>query len=333
MVLPIADFHYHGLSTLHKEQTGLACYAVLCPSASSDGENVLIGIIRRLNNRTTKIVIYNIKRNNFYEISFEDAMVGYDFEGSLPALNFEEIYESYYRLYSITRKDNTVATIQYDLAYNENENSLATRKTRTKTTKPIEDEQVKELKSQLKQTERQLESLEKQKEKDKEKAETKRKELDSSLKSFTNENKRLRQSLTAKETQLIEMETQRSSSAFNSVSIPASVISKTSSISDVRGDRFNKIDRQESEQLVDLKLKSVAQVTELHMIRSQQEREEAQRKAQQDKDEQHRMQEIAERNAQRILEAADRNAQRLQDAETRDAFLAAMVKIAAPSSK
>ena len=153
--------------------------------------------------------------------------------------------------------------------------------------------------------------------------------MDSSLKAVTNENKRLRQSLTAKETQIIGNETLRSSSA----SITASVISKASSISDVRGDRFNKADHQECEQLVDLKLKSATQATELHMIRSQQEREDAQRKAQQDKDEQHRMQEIAERNAQRIQEAAALNAQRLHDAETRDAFLAAMVKIAAPSSK
>jgi len=91
VVFPSSETFYHGLSTNHDANSGKLNHAVIFPSVTSDGKNILCGAKWKGGKDTTKVIVWDIKNSTFKEEALEDVIKLFNFEASLPAIDLDEL--------------------------------------------------------------------------------------------------------------------------------------------------------------------------------------------------------------------------------------------------
>lgn len=308
MIFPTSESHFHGVATKHKEQTGLPNFAVLSPSISCDGESLLCGVVTRERTRTTHVVIYQLKEKTFYEITFDEAIDLYNFETSLPVLDFVEIEQLYNKHYFIETKSTTARSnkskssyhdLHYEYESQDNLDNLLKQKKRGKQ-QSAESTLVKDLKLQLTESKRAVESLQSKSDK----GEKKRANLDTLLKQSNDSNKKMKIELNSKQKDIDKLEAKVNNvsqfitpivSHSKSTSSNSSFITEANNISLVS-------------QIGELKIRNAVQETQLQERRNQQTREDTIQKDFQ-----------ARENSRLEIQRAEHNAEQQRQFEERKA--------------
>lgn len=95
----------HGISTNHSRNTGKLNYALIYPSITGDGNQVMCGARWKGSKACVKIIIFDIKTSKFREENFEDAVKIFNFEGSFPSISYEDITRLLYDTYKFKPKE------------------------------------------------------------------------------------------------------------------------------------------------------------------------------------------------------------------------------------
>lgn len=169
-LFPLTEYHYQGVSTNHREQTGLENYAVITPSVSGDGTRVVCGVIKRdaKGTKKTMIVVYQIEHQDFFEISLDEAANMYDFEGSMPNIDLTEIEDQYFAKYCLKSKNEVPARSRRSFSTNvvssKNSSTMSSSSSNAPTVSRTQsNQQVKNLNSNINKQRKEMEALEKEK--------------------------------------------------------------------------------------------------------------------------------------------------------------------------